>query len=56
MRLRTGYLDKASENIDEALAMIRQSCADKMPISVGLLGNAPRYCRNCSSAVSGPIC
>jgi urocanate hydratase len=40
MRLRTGYLDKASEDIDEALAMIRQSCADKTPISVGLLGNA----------------
>jgi urocanate hydratase len=40
MRLRTGYLDKASEDVDEALAMIRQSCADKTPISVGLLGNA----------------
>jgi urocanate hydratase len=40
MRLRTGYLDKASENIDEALAMIRQSCAAKKPLSVGLLGNA----------------
>jgi urocanate hydratase len=40
MRLRTGYLDKASENIDEALALIEQSCADKKPLSVGLLGNA----------------
>jgi urocanate hydratase len=40
MRLRTGYLDKASEDIDEALAMVRQSCADKKPISIGLLGNA----------------
>jgi urocanate hydratase len=40
MRLRTGYLDKASEEIDEALAMIRRSCADKTPLSVGLLGNA----------------
>src|SRR6202046_1399161 len=40
MRLRTGYLDVASESIDEALAIIRQSCADKTPISVGLLGNA----------------
>jgi urocanate hydratase len=40
MRLRTGYLDKASSDIDEALAMIRQSCADKKPLSVGLLGNA----------------
>ncbi len=40
MRLRTGYLDKASENIDEALAIIHQSCTDKTPISIGLLGNA----------------
>jgi urocanate hydratase len=40
MRLRTGYLDRASESIDEALAIIAQSCADKTPLSVGLLGNA----------------
>ena len=40
MRLRTGYLDKATEDLDEALAWIKQSCADKTPISVGLLGNA----------------
>ncbi|MDH4743592.1 urocanate hydratase [Sphingomonas sp. CBMAI 2297] len=37
MRLRTGYLDRAAETIDEALAIIR--AADK-PVSVGLLGNA----------------
>ena len=40
MRLRTGYLDVASEDIDEALAIIEKSCADKKPLSVGLLGNA----------------
>ena len=40
MRLRTGYLDKATEDLDEALAWIKQSCVDKTPISVGLLGNA----------------
>ncbi|WP_296679796.1 urocanate hydratase [Novosphingobium sp.] len=40
MRLRTGYLDKAASSIDEALAMIAQSCAAKTPLSVGLLGNA----------------
>ncbi|WOF44435.1 urocanate hydratase [Sphingopyxis indica] len=40
MRLRTGYLDKAAQSIDEALAIIEQSCADKAPVSVGLLGNA----------------
>ncbi len=37
MRLRTGYLDRAAESIDEALEIIRG--ADK-PVSVGLLGNA----------------
>jgi urocanate hydratase len=40
MRLRTGYLDEASEDLDEALAIIERSCAEKKPISVGLLGNA----------------
>ena len=40
MRLRTGYLDKAASTIDEALAMIAESCAARTPISVGLLGNA----------------
>src|SRR3546814_268469 len=40
MRLRTGYLDKAAQSIDEALAIIEQSCADSTPVSVGLLGNA----------------
>ncbi len=40
MRLRTGYLDRATDSLDEALAWIEQSCAAKTPISVGLLGNA----------------
>jgi urocanate hydratase len=40
MRLRTGYLDVMSQDIDEALAMIETSCAEKKPLSVGLLGNA----------------
>ena len=40
MRLRTGYLDVAAQTIDEAMAVIEQSCADKKPVSVGLLGNA----------------
>src|SRR3546814_15441829 len=34
------YLDKAAQSIDEALAIIEQSCADSTPVSVGLLGNA----------------
>ncbi len=37
MRVRTGYLDRAAETIDEALDIIRD--ADE-PVSVGLLGNA----------------
>ncbi|MEQ1494721.1 MAG: urocanate hydratase [Novosphingobium sp.] len=40
MRLRTSYLDAAASTIDEAMAIIEKSCADKKPISVGLLGNA----------------
>jgi urocanate hydratase len=40
MRLRTGYLDQRADTLDEALAIIEQSCRDKKPVSVGLLGNA----------------
>ncbi len=37
MRLRSGYLDQSTDNLDEALAIIKDS---KAPVSVGLLGNA----------------
>ncbi|KRB85059.1 urocanate hydratase [Sphingomonas sp. Root710] len=40
MRLRTGYLDVAAPTIEEAMAIIERSCADRKPVSVGLLGNA----------------
>jgi urocanate hydratase len=40
MRLRTGYLDRATESPDEALEIVAQSCRDRTPASVGLLGNA----------------
>ena len=40
MRLRTGYLDKRAEDLDDALAMIDQAVADKQAVSVGVLGNA----------------
>ncbi|MDQ2860590.1 MAG: urocanate hydratase, partial [Pseudomonadota bacterium] len=40
MRLRSGYLDVMSQDLDEALALIEKSCAEKKPLSVGLLGNA----------------
>lgn len=39
-RLETGYLDKKASNLDEALALIKQACEAKQPLSVGLLGNA----------------
>jgi urocanate hydratase len=37
MRLHNGYLDQSSDDLDEALAIIKES---KTPVSVGLLGNA----------------
>jgi urocanate hydratase len=40
MRLRTGYVDRAAGSLDEALEIIEQSCRDRKPVSVGLLGNA----------------
>jgi len=40
MRIRTGYLDKRADTLDEALAMIDAAVAAKQAISVGLLGNA----------------
>jgi urocanate hydratase len=39
MRLRTGYLDKATTSLEEALAIIERANAEKKPVSVGLLGN-----------------
>lgn len=39
-RLATGYLDKATANINEALQWIETACQTKHPISIGLLGNA----------------
>jgi urocanate hydratase len=40
MRLRTGYLDRRVDDLDDALAMIEQAVLDRQAISVGLLGNA----------------
>jgi urocanate hydratase len=39
-RLETGYLDRASESLDEALGLVRDAAAERRPLSVGLLGNA----------------
>jgi urocanate hydratase len=40
MRLKTGYVDVKAESLDHALDLIRQSCADRKPLSVAVLGNA----------------
>ena len=39
-RLRSGYLDKKADTLDEAMAMINEAVAKGEAISVGLLGNA----------------
>lgn len=39
-RLKTGYLDKYTDNLEQALLWINESCTLKKPLSVGLLGNA----------------
>ena len=39
-RLHTHYLDRMTEDFDEALSLIREAKAKKQPLSVGLLGNA----------------
>ncbi|MEX2211377.1 MAG: urocanate hydratase [Gaiellaceae bacterium] len=39
-RLATGYLDEATESLDDALARVREAAAERRPLSIGLLGNA----------------
>lgn len=39
-RLQTGYLDKSTDSLDEAISMIKHACTNNEAISVGLLGNA----------------
>jgi len=40
MRLKTRYLDRRAESLDEALAMMSAASKARKPVSVGLLGNA----------------
>jgi urocanate hydratase len=40
MRLRTGYLDRAADTLEEALAIIDEACRAKQAVSVGVVGNA----------------
>jgi len=39
-RLRSGYLDVAAKDLDEALTIIERSIKQGKPVSVGLVGNA----------------
>jgi urocanate hydratase len=39
-RLETGYLDEASESLDDALARVRAAAAERRALSVAVLGNA----------------
>jgi urocanate hydratase len=39
-RLETRYLDTATDNLDEALALIANSVKERRPLSVGVTGNA----------------
>ncbi|KTC88981.1 urocanate hydratase [Fluoribacter dumoffii] len=39
-RLKTRYLDRYTSNLEEALSWIDESCKEKNPISVAVLGNA----------------
>jgi len=39
-RIETGYLDARADSLDEAMALINDSIAQRKPLSVGLLGNA----------------
>ncbi len=40
MRLKTRYLDVQAKDLDDAIARVREACAKRRPVSVGLLGNA----------------
>jgi urocanate hydratase len=39
-RLATGYIDRKTRDLDEALEWIRQATSARQPLSVGLIGNA----------------
>jgi urocanate hydratase len=39
-RIETGYLDRHTESLDEALRWVEEAVGARVPLSVGLLGNA----------------
>ena len=42
-RIDTGYLQRSTDSLDEALEWARVAQADKVPLSIGLLGNAAEH-------------
>jgi urocanate hydratase len=39
-RLETGYLDRSTDSLDEAVSLVRDAAREERALSVGLLGNA----------------
>lgn len=39
-RLRTGYLDRIADNVEEAMTWVEEAVKAEQPLSVGLIGNA----------------
>jgi urocanate hydratase len=39
-RLETGYLDRSTDSLDEAVSLVRDAAREGLALSVGLLGNA----------------
>jgi len=46
-RLKTGYLDTMTEDLDEALEIAEKYLKEKKPISIGLLGNCAEILPKC---------
>jgi urocanate hydratase len=55
-RLKTRYIDKKANTLDEALAMIEAAKASGKPVSVGLLGNAVDVFEACVARGITPDC
>jgi urocanate hydratase len=52
-RLETGYLDRASDSLGEAVRLVREAAAERQPLSVGLLGNAAEVIPELASTGEG---
>ena len=49
-RIETDYLDKSTDDLAEAISWAKTAIKEKMPLSIGLLGNAadivPKFAKN----------